>query len=81
MADAADSKSVARKGVWVRLPPPAPTSCDVFPSRILPTFAKGDESCENVFSIALNRFNMTPPIRSSSEVCKKEGPCFAALPS
>jgi hypothetical protein len=24
MADAADSKSVARKGVWVRLPPPAP---------------------------------------------------------
>jgi hypothetical protein len=23
MADAADSKSVARKGVWVRLPPPA----------------------------------------------------------
>ncbi len=22
MADAADSKSVARKGVWVRLPPP-----------------------------------------------------------
>jgi beta-lactamase class A len=25
MADAADSKSAARKGVWVRLPPPAPT--------------------------------------------------------
>ena len=25
MADAADSKSVARKGVWVRLPPPAPS--------------------------------------------------------
>ena len=25
MADAADSKSVARKGVWVRLPPATPT--------------------------------------------------------
>ncbi len=25
MADAADSKSVARKGVWVRLPPSTPT--------------------------------------------------------
>ena len=25
MADAADSKSVARKGVWVRLPPPKNT--------------------------------------------------------
>jgi hypothetical protein len=25
MADAADSKSVGRKAVWVRLPPPAPT--------------------------------------------------------
>ena len=24
MADAADSKSVGRKAVWVRLPPPAP---------------------------------------------------------
>ena len=24
MADATDSKSVVRKGVWVRLPPPAP---------------------------------------------------------
>ena len=24
MADAGDSKSPARKGVWVRLPPPAP---------------------------------------------------------
>jgi hypothetical protein len=26
MADAADSKSVDRKVVWVRLPPPAPSS-------------------------------------------------------
>jgi hypothetical protein len=25
MADATDSKSVGRKAVWVRLPPPAPT--------------------------------------------------------
>ncbi len=24
MADAIDSKSIARKGVWVRVPPPAP---------------------------------------------------------
>lgn len=24
MADAIDSKSIVRKGVWVRLPPPAP---------------------------------------------------------
>jgi hypothetical protein len=26
MADAADSKSVGRKAVWVRLPPPAPNT-------------------------------------------------------
>ena len=29
MADAADSKSVGRKAVWVRLPPPAPTFSNV----------------------------------------------------
>ena len=28
MADAADSKSVGRKAVWVRLPPPAPFFSD-----------------------------------------------------
>jgi hypothetical protein len=31
MADAADSKSVARKGVWVRLPPPAIQPVRSFP--------------------------------------------------
>ena len=31
MADAADSKSVARKGVWVRLPPPAPIEILLLP--------------------------------------------------
>ncbi len=31
MADAADSKSVGRKAVWVRLPPPAPINRLCFP--------------------------------------------------
>jgi hypothetical protein len=31
MADAMDSKSIIRKGVWVRLPPPA------IPSKAVPT--------------------------------------------
>jgi hypothetical protein len=31
MADAADSKSVGRKAVWVRLPPPAPIYALCFP--------------------------------------------------
>ncbi len=31
MVDATDSKSVVRKGVWVRLPPPAPPSVMPFP--------------------------------------------------
>ena len=30
MADAGDSKSPARKGVWVQVPPPAPTHSDRF---------------------------------------------------
>jgi hypothetical protein len=30
MADAADSKSVGRKAVWVRLPPPAPKNIQIF---------------------------------------------------
>ncbi len=32
MADAMDSKSIVRKGVWVRLPPPAiPDKCRLLP--------------------------------------------------
>ena len=31
MADAADSKSVGRKAVWVRLPPPAPSLFQLLP--------------------------------------------------
>ena len=43
MADAADSKSVARKGVWVRLPPPAPTSD--FPLYLLCEIYSHQENC------------------------------------
>src|SRR5437764_705608 len=43
MADAADSKSVARKGVWVQVPPPV-LSFPLFPEFILSTrrSAEGD---------------------------------------
>ena len=57
MADAADSKSVARKGVWVRLPPPAPLlkipRSSGWASNVI-SFAKKQ------FSPALNRFNLCP---------------------
>jgi hypothetical protein len=46
MADARDSKSRIRKGVWVRLPPPAPLSrrTETEPSKDLPGFAAaGDD--------------------------------------
>ena len=55
MADAADSKSVARKGVWVRLPPPAP-------SKLLAGVqhgVRGPPFARKLFSAALNRFNLT----------------------
>jgi hypothetical protein len=40
MADAADSKSVGRKAVWVRLPPPAP-ALQVTRQEIHPSQGKG----------------------------------------
>ena len=33
MADEADSKSVARNGVWVQVPPPAPSRTRVYSRR------------------------------------------------
>ena len=45
MADAADLKSAPRKGVWVRIPPPAP-----FPTRFLLTIlAKCDINIREVW--------------------------------
>lgn len=35
MADAADSKSVARKGVWVQVPPLVFNVCLFFPAKVL----------------------------------------------
>ena len=39
LADETDSKSVIRKGVWVRVPPPAPTNIDK--KDIMPTNGLG----------------------------------------
>jgi hypothetical protein len=54
MADAADSKSVARKGVWVRLPPPAPMQ---IPNEFRVT-PDSRVSARKLFSLELNRFNI-----------------------
>jgi hypothetical protein len=40
MADAADSKSVARKGVWVRLPPPTITPFKCQPKSTISAISK-----------------------------------------
>jgi hypothetical protein len=58
MADAADSKSVGRKAVWVRLPPPAP----LFLRRLRNDLeTEGSISCGSVKKILV--FGATPLLR------------------
>jgi hypothetical protein len=61
MADATDSKSVARKGVWVQVPPPAVSAsvgaADVGVSDISPQ--KADDCC--AISKAANTIPKTMP--------------------
>ena len=56
MADAADSKSVARKGVWVRLPPPAPYMFDRATFESL--CPEANRKTTNKLWAMLNRFNI-----------------------
>ena len=68
MADAADSKSAARKGVWVRLPPPAPTSS----LRSLIVKLRISSAARKLFPLVLNRFNLASAQFSPN---KKEEAC------
>ena len=65
MADAVDSKSIGRKAVWVRLPPPAPDQ------KAMDVGASGDASAGPTFVVMCLLFSSRWLARRRSERVRK----------